>query len=207
MAEVIRISDALRIDETALLERLTANLASSRRMTDVELVEAEKLAVAPLPTLQPCDEKHFGQCLRIMSATLPRQHSDEVTGELFVAAYRRKLGHMPKDQINYLTDKALERCKWLPTIFECLEIAAGWERNDEALRIRGAARAAVLGEKQQRMEEAMARLEAGETTQAELSALPEKWQRIADARGLVLWSEDGFLIRPPRPVESQGDAA
>lgn len=205
MADPVKIAQVISIDEHRLRARSTdALIVPKGRLTDTELVELEAVAVAPLPALPPCEDGHFAKCLRTMAAVLPRQNPDDTGAELFVAAYQRKLGHMPKAQISFIADKALDRCEWFPTIKECLEIAAGWERNDEALRIRGAARAAVLSEKQQRMEEVMARLEAGEMTQAELSGLPEKWQRIADARGLVLWSEDGFLIRPPRPLEGEG---
>lgn len=154
------------------------------------------MAAAPLPALPPCDGQHFAQCLRIMIAALPRQNADETTAELFVAAYRRKLGHLPKDAINHMTDQALERCKWFPTIMECLSIVESWTRDDEHVRQRDRAIAAVRWEKQDRMEEIMTALDRGEATQAQVDAMPERWQSIAETRGLLRrLPEGGFVVR------------
>lgn len=130
-----------------------------------------------------------------MIATLPRQNADDVSGELFVAAYRRKLGHMPAEQISFITDCALEECRWFPTISQCMEIAARWERNDEFTRRRANARTSVRYELQSRMEAAMKALERFEMTQEQFDDLPYQWARIADARGLVRWTSDGLKIR------------
>lgn len=100
------------------------------RLDDDQLTMVRKIATAPLPCLPPVTERHLAQCLRVMLAVLPRQQSDDLAGELFVAAYYRQLGHMPTDQISYLADQATKQCRWFPTIAECLEIASGWRRCD-----------------------------------------------------------------------------
>lgn len=140
-----------------------------------------------------------------MRAALPRQNADDVSGELFVAAYQRKLGHMPKEQVNYMTDQALERCKWFPTIAECLEIASAWKRDDDAWRTRESARGRVMYEQQQRMEEAMTKLAAYEMTQEQFDELPERWQSIADARGLVIWRDGELIVREEKSVAPLDD--
>lgn len=160
------------------------------------------MAAAPLPILPPCDEKHFGQCLRVMIAALPKQSADEVGGELFVAAYRRKLGHMAAEQISFLADQALGECRWFPTIAQCLDIAARWERSDEFTRRQSRARSIVTCERQARMEDAMKALDRFEMTQDQFDALPDQWQRIADARGLVRWTAEGLTVRQPIKAET-----
>ena len=72
----------------------------------------------------------MSKILRTMLAVLPRRGSDDVSGELFVSAYQHKLGHLPNDAVSYIADKALETCKWFPTIAECLELLDGWRRVD-----------------------------------------------------------------------------
>ena len=68
-----------------------------------------------------------------MLAVLPKRSADEVSGELFVAAYHRKLADRSNDAISFLADKAMERCQWFPTIAECLEILGDFRRSDDAI--------------------------------------------------------------------------
>lgn len=111
------------------------------RLDDVTLERVKAIARSPLPPEAPATERHFNQCLRVMLAVLPKRSADEVTGELFVAAYQRKLGQYSDTAISFLADKAMERCQWFPTIHECLEILADYRRNDAAVqRMRDASR-------------------------------------------------------------------
>lgn len=66
-----------------------------------------------------------------MLAVLPRRNSDDLGGELFVAAYQKMLGSYPKAAVSFVTEQALARCKWFPTIAECLEIMTEWRRSDK----------------------------------------------------------------------------
>lgn len=104
------------------------------RLDDAMLARVQDIASSPCPPMIPGNEKHLSKCLRIMLAVLPRQASDELSGELFVAAYQRKLGHLPDSAVSFIADKAMERCRWFPTIAECLDIASEWRRDDEALK-------------------------------------------------------------------------
>lgn len=138
---------------------------------------------------------------------MPRKGADDLTGDLMLAAYRRKLGHMPAEQISFLTDRALERCKWFPTIAECLQIAAEWERNDDDVHRRNRAIAAVRHEKQARMEEAMAAMQAGAITQGEIDTLPERWLSIAETRGLLRREDGGRYVLRPVVAVDEGETA
>ncbi|WP_374412721.1 hypothetical protein [Novosphingobium colocasiae] len=112
--------------------------------------QAREIACARLPAPEPCSERHFNQCLRVLLSALPKRNSDEVSGELLIAAYQRKLGGFCRDQINYLSDKALERCEWFPSIAECLSILSGWQRDDDIRQLHDKAKSMVLWERQAR---------------------------------------------------------
>lgn len=144
------------VDETtatALPRLSTGDLDLTRlpdRLDDQQLAAVREIAEAPLPTLPICDERTFGQALRMMLAALPRRNADDISGELFVAAYERQLGHLNRFQVEYLMDKALQRCRWFPTISECIEIAGEWRRDDEALRRKREAESMVRSEEHAR---------------------------------------------------------
>lgn len=164
------------------------------RLDDQMLAAVEKLANLPLPALQPCDDRHFAQCIRIMLATLSKRNSDDLSGDLLLAAYRRILGHHPREAIDYLCLEVLARCKWFPSIAECSEILAGWKRKDN----RPIAAARARHERQARLEEAMVALERGELTGEQIGAMPERFLQIALTRGLVWFDPDGTYR--PRPL-------
>lgn len=103
------------------------------RLDDETLARVTAIAEAPLPPLPTCDSQVFAQSLRMMLAVLPKRQSDEVSGELFVVAYQRALSGYPKAAIRHLCDKAIETCRWFPTVAECLEILSTWRRTDEAV--------------------------------------------------------------------------
>ena len=158
------------------------------------LAVVEKMANLPLPALQPCDERHFAQCIRVMLATLSKRNSDDLSGDLLLAAYRRMLGHHPREAIDYLCVEVLARCKWFPTIAECSEIIVGWKRKDN----RPVAAARARHERQARLEGVMAALERGELTGEQIGAMPERFLQIALTRGLVWFDPDGTYR--PRPL-------
>lgn len=178
----------------AQLPNSIASLGSTglpNRLDDGMLAAVEALAAAPLPAPEPCDREHFNQCLRVMLAVLPKRNSDDVSGKLLISAYQKKLGTFPKDQISYLADQATMRCEWFPSIAECLTIMQGWERNDDAVRVRREATIAARWEHQARFDDAMSRLATGEYDQAEIDVLPVSWKEVGETRGYLWRHDDG----------------
>lgn len=112
---------------------------------------------------------------------------------MLVAAYRRKLLHYPHDAVSYLTDQALELCKWFPTINECLEIIGRWRRRDENTENRKLAQHIVRAEMNRRMDETFAALESQTLTPAQIEAMPEYWRNIAEERCL-LWPDGSYRV-------------
>ena len=130
----------------------TADLRNlPERLNDQQLAMVTELANSPLPPLPICDEGHFLKCLRTMLAVLPKRATDELSGELLANAYRRMLGHHTKAEINFMTEMVLTRCKWFPTIAECVEILGEWRRYDEHTEARSHARYLANSERRKRL--------------------------------------------------------
>jgi hypothetical protein len=142
-----------------------------------------------------------------MDAALPRQSADDINGKLRLAAYRRKLGHLPAAQVNYLADQALERCKWFPTIAECLAIAAEWQRGDEPVLVKARAERVARDERQARLDDARRALRIGELDQDGIDALDERIRIILEAEGLLWRCERGSYAARPQTTPEAADHA
>ncbi|MED5545781.1 MAG: hypothetical protein VYD90_11070 [Pseudomonadota bacterium] len=183
----------------SLAPSMPAYSAPAPRLSDSQLAAAEAVAAAPLPALELADDQFFLQCLRIMD-TLPRQKTDDLTGELRLQAYEIAIGSRPKDAMEFLVSQALRTCRFFPSPFECIEILGRWERNDDALRERRRADAAARSERSARYNEAMTRLATGEATQDEIDAMPDRWKRIGETRSLLWRCDCGSYVLRPRPA-------
>ena len=170
------------------------------------MLEAIKeLALEPLPDLPTCDSKTFGQVLRMMLAVLPRRQADDMSGELFVAAYERQLGYISKPQAEYMMDKALATCRWFPTIAECIEILQGWHRSDGETAKRSELAALVVKENNARNKdqwEWRAR-KAEPITQEMVDCMSEQLLGIGLKCGALAKDKDG-TIRPIDDVDFSG---
>lgn len=173
------------LSTAALSEQLLNSLPA--RMTPEQETALEQLCRSASPAPQtPAGEAHYAKVMRCLSI-LPRRVDDELKGELRDALYERKLGHLTAGALNYLGDKALERCTFFPSIKECLEIAAEWKPPvDTGLTLRNRALGMVRNSRQLRFDDAMAQLAARAMTQPEIDALPEQWKMIAVER-CYLW--------------------
>ena len=188
MASLPRSTDDL--DLTSLPERLD----------DATFARVQDIALSPLPPITPTDERHLNQCLRVMLAVLPKRNSDEVSGELFVAAYQKKLGHLHRNAVSFLADKAMEKCQWFPTIAECLEIVDDWRRDDEHAKRRNKAAAILRAERQQREAEAATRHKLTERpwdfelTQEFIDGLSPEMIRIGLACKALRENDEGKVV-------------
>lgn len=184
-ATSVTASPALSIAE--LLKLNTANVPE--RLTDPMLAKLERLANISLPPLTPIGGADFAKCMRLLQASLPRRASEDVAGELMVAAYQRMLGHMPREQVEFLTARALATCKWFPAIAECIDLAKGWTRPEADKRAWCRARASR--ERQQRLDDMRGALRRGEVAQADIDVLPRRLCEILEAESWLRVNEDG----------------
>lgn len=131
----------------------------------------------------------------LLMATLPKQSAGDVAGVLKVEGYVRSLRHLSRPQVEFMIDEALRRCRWLPAPAEMLAIADDWRRGDEPVQVRAKAQAMAQREHQARMDESFAALQCGELDDAAVSAWPERWQQIAETRGLITIEDGSCRIR------------
>lgn len=171
------------------IERVVSILSNlPARLDDQMLAMVEQISSLPLPMLSPCDDGHLVKCLRLMSV-LPRKGDDDLTGEIRVKLFQRKLAHLPKEAVSYLADKAIDRCDWFPTIKEALAIAAEWQKPEIALKAR--ALVAAKRERQTRFDETLKALVVGTIPDHEIAALSPRMLAIAETRSLVWLNPDG----------------
>ena len=168
------------------------------RLDDIMMEAVNEIACSPLPDLPTCDSKTFGQVLRMMLAALPRRQADDISGELFVAAYERQLGHINRPQAEFLLDKALQTCKWFPTIAECLEILEGWRRNDDATKRQSRAKYLIARENNQRRAfNWPPEREIPQITQADVDVMGADMIRLGIKCGALVEGADGKVTVAP----------
>lgn len=183
--------------EMVWLEPSTDSLDLStlpERLDDEMLERVTDIARRPLPALSPCDRQRLVQALRMMLAVLPRRQADDVSGELFVAAYERQLGHYCNEAIEHLCDEAMRTCKWFPTIAECLEILSGWRRTDEAVRRKSEAERIASRERRERSWEKIRARQEEPTppiTQEAVDAMDDTMRRLGVTCGAIIQDDDG----------------
>ncbi len=169
--------------------------ALPQRLDDQTLAQVQAIAYSPLPAPKPCDERHLNKCLRIMLSVLPRQMSDELSGELFVAAYQRKLGEFSDEAISYMTDKAIASCHWFPTIAACIELAAEAPRNDEAVRRKAMARQIVSAELAHRTAwDDRPKQHEPKLSQGEIDRMTPEMIELGLSCGILIRTDDGKVI-------------
>lgn len=183
------------------------------RLDDDTLQALAAIARAPLPPLVPIDRSVLVKSLAALDAALPRRRSDDDSGKLMLATYVRKLGHMPKEQIDYLCNVALDTLEWFPSIAKCNEIAGQWRRAAAVDQAR--ARNLIANEMHLRMLAAHRRLKLGEgVTQAEVDSWPEGWRESAAAAGLLhrdparlhqIRARPGDALLPPTTKENDDE--
>ena len=151
--------------------------------------QLQTFASSPTPEY-PASERHFAQCLRILIATLPKKVTDDLGGELLVAAYRRMLGHFSDAAISHMTESAL-KLKWFPTIGECLSILENWQAPPNVDR--QIAQEAVMRERELRHAECKEQDRAAMETALggiatldwlAINSMPINWKHIAYERKL-----------------------
>lgn len=162
------------------------------RLTDAMLAKLEAIANCPLPTPASCPVGSFNATMAGLQACLPSQNRSDVSLEAQAEAYGRMLGGYPAEAIRYLETQALARCKWFPTIAECLEILRGFTVRNPLAAKRSDVLRRISAEHTTRFDEAMFRLIADdEVPQDWIDALPETWKQMAETRSLLRLEDDG----------------
>lgn len=141
--------------------------------------------------------------MRLLDAVLPKRSSDDVSGKLMAAAYRRMLGDQPEAAISFLAERAMKTCKWMPTIAECFEILGEWQRNDEHVQAQNLAVNAIMIERRHRELEnnRKAGAQAPEITQEDVDNMSPDLIRLGLSCGALIKNEDGSVSVAPKKDE------
>lgn len=173
------------------------------------LAKVQAVANLPLKPLPPIDRGTLEEQIYRFYAALPKQSAGQAEGVFQVEAYVTVLAGLSLAQVEFMVDRVLRTCEWLPAPAKCLRISEEFQRTDASVQVRARAEALARREMQARFDDTFAALERGELDADAIAALPERWITIAETRGLIWRFSDGtFEPRPRhRPVAdaSEGD--
>lgn len=167
------------------------------RLDDRQLQVCEHIAQLPVPSLPAASESHFLQCMRTLRL-LPTRGDDELSGELRLALYRKHFGHLPAEALSFLVEHATIECRFFPTPSECMAIIQRWSRTDPLYRANRLASRRASQERQERLDDLMARFRSDDVDQAEVDQLPDRWKRIAEVQGFLRYDGETYYLRPIR---------
>ena len=185
----LQLNDALPSLERLKREDVPAVL------TDKMLARLEAMANCPLPAPEPCPEDKLLELVILLQATLPSRNRSEIDQAVLTEAYLQALRRFPQSAIAHLQTAALERCRWFPTIAECMDILGEADTRHHLVGKREWVRSRVSREKQIRFDGMMFALQAREMEQADINALPLAVKRIAVERGYLRVVDGEFVVR------------
>ncbi|MES3155036.1 hypothetical protein [Sphingomonas faeni] len=96
---------------------------------DIALIEPVARAIA---IAQPADERCIRQSLGGLSAALPSQATDELTGNLKLNAYKTMLAGYDERALAYACRRCLDELDWMPTVHQLKERMAKWVSPEES---------------------------------------------------------------------------
>ena len=96
---------------------------------DIALIEPVARAVA---IAKPADERCIRQSLGGLSAALPSQATDEVTGNLKFNTYKTMLAGYDERALAYACRRCLDELDWMPTVHQLKERMAKWVSPEES---------------------------------------------------------------------------
>ena len=176
---------------TSTLETLKALPA---RLDDQQMQMVSSIAKAELPSPVPTDDRHFAACMKALSI-LPRRRDDEATGEVRLKIFRSTMGHLAREQLDWLTREAVKSFEWFPSVKQLLDLAEKWTRADEAVEARRLAKKRMNAEIQYRIRE-QSRVKAPPITQDAVDAMSPEMQRIGLKAGALI-EVDGKVVPAP----------
>lgn len=99
---------------------------------DIALIEPVANAVA---IAQPADERFVRQSLGGLTAALPSQSTDEMSGKLKFRTYMTMLDGCDERALAYACRRCLDELDWMPTVHQLKERMAKWvSPEDSAIR-------------------------------------------------------------------------
>lgn len=183
-------------------ESLAAVRSLPDRLDDAQLALCDQLAATPAPRFEPASGEHFAKCLRALDAALPRRKADGDTGELWIRAYERMLGHLPAAQLNFISAECMRRLDWFPTVKQMLDIGKEWRGAEEAKNLPALAASKSDRERFARLQDARRRLKDEVVEQDWIDALTPGQRKVLETEALLMREgEDGPYRQHPVQIE------
>ena len=194
----------------AILETGSPELSSSEllmlvrdlpeRLDDRQLALCDHVAASPVAKFQPAAEGHLAKCLLALDAALPRRKAPGETGELWLRTYERMLGHMPAEQLSFISAKCLERLDWFPTVKQMLDIGKEWRGIEQANRLPQIAAAKSDRERFHRMQEIRRHLKDEVVEQDWIDSLEPGQRKVLETECLLMRDDETGAYRQ-HPVQ------
>lgn len=174
--------DTSRMDHLMALGELTAS----------QCIELRSLALASPAEHAPATTQEIVRHLQFIKATLPAQHTDDMTGKMRVTVFARILGEYSNAALAYMTNRVCRELDWFPTPKQCLAILADYRppatRKEKALQI-------CAQNSEVRFQAFLDAIKTGEISQATIDDASDHWKSIAYERGLLKRDGDTFTKR------------
>lgn len=177
--------------------------AMNSSLTDQQFEQVKAIAKARLPSPAPLTDENFGKSMKLLEINLKRRKdlSDD-DAELMLRTYRRSLAHLSHPQLGWAIGQAIKRLTFYPTVKELLDIAAGWERRDDATEAKRLAKLMVNREVNRRLV-AQSRKPVPPMTQEMVDAMSPELRSMGLKLGHLI-EVDGKVVPAPEP---EGKAA
>lgn len=172
-------------------------------LSDQQFAQVKAIAKAPLPSPKAVTDENFGKAMVFMENSLKRRKDEgDDDAELKMRAYRKCLAHLSHPELWWTVEQALVRLTFFPTIKELLDIAAGWERRDEATEAHRYAKLLVNREVNRRLRE-QNRKPVPSMTQEVIDAMAPEIRSMGLKLGYLI-EVDGKVVATP---ETEGTEA
>lgn len=195
------------IDGTGFLAPSTAGQtlemlrAMPTSLTDEQFAQVKAIAKAPLPSPAPLTDENFGKAMKLLDVSLKRRKDmADQDSELMLRTYRRCLAHLNHPQLGWAIGEAIKRLTFYPTVKELLDIAAGWERRDEATEAQRLAKLLTNREVNHRLRE-QSRKPVPPLTQDMIDKMTPELRSMGLKLGHLI-EVDGKVIANPEPEGS-----
>jgi hypothetical protein len=156
-----------------------------------------EIATAPLPRLEPCDERHWAVAMERL-AILPRRADDARMAEVRDHAMQSLLAHYGNQAIIHMATVALRHLEWYPTPAQCIKILDAWGGHGVAGERKAKAQHLIRRERQARMDDTRKALQWGNLNANDINALPQWEKKVFETEGLIRENPEGGYTPRPR---------
>lgn len=172
-------------------------------LTDQQFEQVKAIAKAPLPSPAALNDENFGKAMKVLEVSLKRRKDmADDDADLMLRTYRRALAGLSHPQLGWAIGEAIKRLTFYPTVKELLDIAAGWERRDDATEAHRLAKHLVNREVNRRLREQNRKPAPPPLTEDAIAAMVPELRSMGLKLGHLV-EVDGKIIPAPETENAQ----